>query len=162
VKEFLFQTELWLPRRRDEVFPFFADARNLDTLTPPWVHFKILTSTPIAMRPGALIDYRLRVHGIPIRWRTEIVEWNPPLRFVDVQLRGPYTLWHHTHTFEAHEGGTLCRDEVRYRPRGGSLTNRLFVRRDVENIFAFRNRKLTEIFRDERADQRKAEVMEAR
>ncbi len=162
MKEFLFQTELWLPRRRDEVFPFFADARNLDTLTPPWVHFKILTSTPIAMRPGALIDYRLRVHGIPIRWRTEIVEWNPPLRFVDVQLRGPYTLWHHTHTFEAHEGGTLCRDEVRYRPRGGSLTNRLFVRRDVENIFAFRNRKLTEIFRDERADQRKAEVMEAR
>ena len=94
MKEFLFQTELWLPRRRDEVFPFFADARNLDTLTPPWVHFKILTSTPIAMRPGALIDYRLRVHGIPIGWRTEIVEWNPPLRFADVQLRGPYTLWH--------------------------------------------------------------------
>ena len=162
MKEFLFQTELWLPRRRDEVFPFFADARNLDTLTPPWLNFEILTPAPIAMRPGALIDYRLRVHGIPIRWRTEIVEWNPPLRFVDVQLRGPYTLWHHTHTFEAHEGGTLCRDEVRYRPRGGSLTNRLFVRRDVENIFAFRNRKLTEIFRDERADQRKAEVMEAR
>jgi len=150
MKEFVFQTELWLPRRRDEVFPFFADARNLETLTPPWLNFEILTPAPIAMRPGTLIDYRLRVYGLPIRWRTEIVEWNPPLRFADVQLRGPYTLWHHTHTFDEREGGTLCRDEVRYRPRGGALANRLFVRRDVRGIFAFRNRKLVEIFGGDR------------
>jgi ligand-binding SRPBCC domain-containing protein len=151
VKEFLFHTELWLPRRRDEVFPFFAEARNLETLTPPWLNFEILTPAPMTMRAGTLIDYRLRICGFPVRWRTEIVEWNPPHRFVDVQLRGPYTLWHHTHTFEPRAGGTLCRDEVRYRPRGGALMNRLFVRRDVENIFAFRNRKLAKIFSDGRS-----------
>jgi ligand-binding SRPBCC domain-containing protein len=150
MKEFLFQTERWLPRRRAEVFPFFAEARNLETLTPPWLKFEILTPAPIAMRAGARIDYRIRIHGFPIRWRTEIVEWNPPHRFADVQLQGPYTLWHHTHTFAEQDGGTLCRDEVRYRPRGGALTNRLFVRRDVEDIFAFRNRRLAEIFADGR------------
>ena len=97
-KEFTLHAERWLSRRRDEVFSFFADARNLDTLTPPWLRFEILTPGPIVMRAGARIDYRtIRVHGIPIRWRTEIAEWDPPRRFVDVQLRGPYTFWHHTH-----------------------------------------------------------------
>ena len=99
------------------------------------------------MQTGTLIDYRIRIHSIPIRWRTEIVEWNPPHRFVDVQLRGPYTFWHHTHTFEVRDGGTLCRDQVRYRPRGGRLMNWLFVRRDVERIFAFRHEKLHQMFR---------------
>ena len=99
MREFTLQTELWLPRLRDEVFPFFAEARNLETLTPAWLKFEVLTPAPIAMRPGMPIDYRIRVHGLPIRWRTEIAEWDPPRRFVDVQLRGPYTLWHHTHTF---------------------------------------------------------------
>ena len=91
MREFTFHTELWLPRGRDEVFPFFAEARNLEAITPPWLNFEVLTPAPVAMRAGALIDYRIRVHGIPIRWRTEIVEWNAPRRFVDVQLRGPYT-----------------------------------------------------------------------
>ena len=85
--------------------------------------------------------------GFPIRWRTEIAVWEPPHRFVDVQLRGPYTLWHHTHTFEEHKGGTRCIDDVRYRPRGGALINWLFVRRDVATIFAFRGEQLTRIFR---------------
>jgi ligand-binding SRPBCC domain-containing protein len=97
------------------------------------------------MRPGTLIDYRIRVHGLPIRWRTEITEWNPPHRFVDAQLRGPYTLWHHTHTFEERAGGTLCTDDVRYRPRGGALANWLFVRRDVERIFHYRKLRLTQL-----------------
>ena len=149
MKEFAFHTELWLPRRRDEVFPFFADARNLETITPPWLNFEILTPAPVTMRPGALIDYRIRVHGIPIRWRTEIVEWYAPHRFVDVQLHGPYTLWHHTHTFKERDGGTLCLDHVRYRPPGGALTNWLFVRRDVKNIFAYRSERLAQMFCDD-------------
>jgi len=101
------------------------------------------------MRPGTLIDYRIKIHGIPIRWRTEITEWDPPLRFVDVQLSGPYTLWHHVHTFIEHDGGTLCRDEVRYRPRGGALMNWLFVRGDVERIFRYRQERLLEVFNPE-------------
>ena len=142
MREFSFQAEQWLPRPRAEIFSFFGEARNLEAITPPWLNFEVLTPAPIVMRAGTLIDYRIRIRGVPIRWRTEIVEWNPPHRFVDVQLRGPYTLWHHTHTFEARDGGTLCRDEVRYCPRGGALVNWLFVRRDVESIFAFRREKL--------------------
>ena len=146
MKTFLFTTELWLPRARAEVFPFFADARNLEAITPPWLRFETLTPSPIAMRPGARIDYRLRVHGFPTRWQTEITEWQPPHRFVDQQLRGTYHVWHHTHTFMERDGGTLCRDEVVYRPRGGALINWLFVRRDVAKIFAFRQQVLARRF----------------
>ena len=145
MSEYVFSTELWLPRPRDEVFQFFAEARNLETITPPWLKFEVLTPAPIAMRTGALIDYRIRVHGFPIRWRTEITEWQPPHRFVDVQLRGPYTLWHHTHTFEERDAGTLCLDHVRYRPRGGALIDWLFVRRDVERIFQYRQQRMQEL-----------------
>ena len=119
MREFSNHSELWLPRRLDEVFPFFAEARNLESITPPWLNFKVLTPAPVVMRAGTLIDYRIRFHGIPIRWRTEIVKWDAPHSFVDMQLRGPYTLWHHTHTFEERGGGTLCIDDVRYRPCGG-------------------------------------------
>jgi ligand-binding SRPBCC domain-containing protein len=146
MKEFYFQAGQWLPRPVEEVFAFFSEARNLESLTPPWLRFEVLTPAPIAMRPGTLIDYRIRVHGLPIRWRTEIVEWNPPQRFVDVQLRGPYTLWHHTHAFKSRDGGTQCRDQVRYRPRGGALMNWLFVRSDVQQIFAFRRQQLARLF----------------
>ena len=146
MKTFLFTTELWLPCPRAKVFNFFADARNLQKITPSWLSFEILTPGPIAMRAGALIDYRLRVHGFPIRWQTEITEWQPPHRFADQQLRGPYHVWHHTHTFMERDGGTLCRDEVIYRPRGGALVNWLFVRRDVERIFAYRTEQLQKTF----------------
>jgi ligand-binding SRPBCC domain-containing protein len=142
----LFETELWLPVPREKVFPFFADARNLETITPPWLNFKILTPGEIPMRAGALIDYRLRIHGFPVRWRTEITGWNPPFSFVDEQRRGPYRLWRHTHTFEEKDGGTLCRDRVEYGVPGGALVNRLFVRRDVEKIFAYRAAALTKFF----------------
>lgn len=141
-----FHDELWLPRPRDEVFPFFADARNLGEITPPWVQFEILTPSPIAMCPGTLIDYRIRVHGFPIRWRTEITEWNPPFHFVDEQRSGPYSKWHHTHRFEEKDGGTLCIDDVIYRPHGGAIIHRLFVRRDVKRIFSYRREKLLEFF----------------
>lgn len=128
------------------MFAFFADAANLQRLTPPFLRFEILTPSPIAMRAGAEIDYRLRVHGLPIRWRTRIESWQAERRFVDVQLRGPYRLWHHTHEFEEVAGGTLCRDVVRYAVPGGRIVERLFVRRDIEEIFDFRRRVLLDRF----------------
>jgi hypothetical protein len=145
MREYALNTELWLPRPRAEVFPFFAEARNLQSITPPWLSFEVLTPAPIVMRAGTLIDYRILVHGLPVRWRTEITLWDPPLRFVDVQLRGPYTLWHHTHVFQERGDGTLCLDQVRYRPRGGALLNWLFVRRDVHRIFQYRQQRLREL-----------------
>jgi ligand-binding SRPBCC domain-containing protein len=151
VKEFLLETELWLPRPRAVVFSFFASAHNLETITPPWLNFEVLTPAPIVMRPGTLIDYRIRIHGMPVRWRTEITEWTPPFQFVDKQLRGPYKLWHHTHTFEERDGGTLCHDRVRYHPLGGALMNWLFVRRDVEKIFEYRRQQLLALFAPKQA-----------
>ena len=146
MRTFNFQSDLWLPRARTDIFTFFADAANLETLTPAWLRFEILTEQPVRMQPGTIIDYRIRVRGVPFRWQTEIEEWKPPYRFVDVQLRGPYTLWHHTHSFEERDGGTLCSDYVRYRPRGGTLMNWLFVRRDVQRIFAYRSERLRALF----------------
>jgi hypothetical protein len=143
-----FESALWLPAPREKVFPFFADARNLAVITPPWLQFQILTPGEIPLRVGAIIDYRLRVHGIPIRWRTEITSWNPPDRFVDEQRRGPYRLWRHTHTFAEEKGGTRCTDRVDYAVAGGWLVNRLLVRRDVEIIFKYRETALKERFGD--------------
>ena len=131
-----------LPGTPDEVFGLFADALNLEPLTPPWLRFRVLTPPPIAMRAGTILDYRLRLHGAPVRWRTRIERWEPPHAFVDVQVRGPYRLWHHTHTFEPCEGGTLMRDVVRYAlPLGpvGALAHAAFVRRDLRRIFDFRH-----------------------
>lgn len=139
-----FKTELWLPLPPEEVFPFFADAGNLDAITPPWLHFHIVTPRPIAMNPGTLIDYRLRVHGLPLRWRTLIRDWQPPHRFVDEQLRGPYRQWIHEHTFEPHNGGTLARDVVHYAVPFDFLVHGLFVQRDIVRIFDYRRRALEE------------------
>jgi ligand-binding SRPBCC domain-containing protein len=147
MKEYALHAELWLPHPREAVFRFFADAHNLESITPPWLKFEVLTPAPILMGAGTLIDYRIRVRGLPVRWRTEIAVWEPPHRFVDIQLRGPYTLWHHTHAFEERDGGTLCTDRVRYRPRGGALINWLFVRREVMRIFKYRQERLVEIFK---------------
>lgn len=141
-----FKSELWLPLPPEKLFSFFADAANLETLTPPWLNFKIITPTPIAMREGTLIDYRLRVHGVPVRWRTRINVWQPPHRFVDEQLRGPYRQWIHEHTFEPQDGGTLARDYVRYAVPLDFFAHRFFVRPDVERIFAFRSVKLKDKF----------------
>lgn len=143
---FTLEAEQWLPAPRHRVFAFFADAANLESITPPWLNFGILTPLPIAMHAGTLIDYRLRMRGLPMRWRTLISAWEPPVRFVDEQLRGPYRQWIHTHTFEEQAGGTLCRDRVEYAVPGGALINRLFVRREVEAIFAYRRRALQRIF----------------
>lgn len=144
--ERLFQAELWLPRPIDEIFHFFADAGNLQLLTPNWLDLSMLTPQPIELKTGAIIDYRIRVHGIPARWQTEITAWEPPHRFVDEQKRGPYRLWIHEHRFHAHAKGTRIIDDVRYCPPGGWLVDRLFVRRDIEKIFAFRRKRLLELF----------------
>jgi ligand-binding SRPBCC domain-containing protein len=140
------QSEIWLPLPPAEIFPFFADAANLERLTPAWLNFKILTPLPIAMREGALIDYRLRVRGLPLRWRTRINVWQPPHRFVDEQLRGPYRQWLHEHTFEARDGGTLARDLVRYAVPLDFLAHRRLVRPDIEKIFQFRADALRKYF----------------
>ena len=131
-----------LPVPPDEVFAFFADAFNLERITPPWLGFRIATPGPIAMGPGTLIEYRLRLHGVPVRWLTRIEVWEPGRRFVDVQVRGPYRMWHHTHEFEgAGSGDTIVRDTVRYAmPLGpvGALAHRLLVARDLRAIFDYR------------------------
>ncbi|UCF69494.1 MAG: SRPBCC family protein [Acidobacteriota bacterium] len=135
-----------LARPLEEVFPFFSDAYNLEQITPDFLKFRVLTPRPIEMRPGTLIDYKLRVRGLPLRWQSEITVWDPPLRFVDEQRRGPYRLWHHEHLFEARAGETLVRDIVDYAVWGGALIDRLFVRRDVERIFRFRQQVLASMF----------------
>jgi hypothetical protein len=139
----------WIPRPLDEVFAFFGDARNLEELTPPWLGFQTLTPGPIEMAVGTKIRYRLGVHGIPVTWTTEIRRWEPPFRFVDIQLSGPYRLWHHTHRFESVSGGTLMTDVVRYRlPFGvlGDALNALLVRRDLKRIFDYRNERVENRF----------------
>lgn len=133
-----FKAELWLPLPPEELFPFFAAAGNLAALTPPWLNFHIMTPPPIVLQVGALIDYRLRVHGIPLRWRTRINVWQPPHRFEDEQLRGPYRQWIHEHTFERRDGGTLARDHVRYAVPLDFLVHRWLVRPDLERIFQHR------------------------
>lgn len=136
------ETEIVIPCPIMDVFEFFAQPENLETITPPWLNFKIITPGPIVMQAGALIDYQLKLHGIPLRWRTEITEWVPGERFVDTQLKGPYHLWRHLHTFEEHTDGTLARDHVTYSVYGGALINRLFVQGDVERIFKYRLERL--------------------
>lgn len=142
---FRLETTQFLPRRREEVFAFYADAFQLEAITPSWLSFSVLTPAPIRMKPGALIDYRLKLHGIPIRWRTRISAWEPPYRFVDEQLRGPYRRWHHEHFFEEVDGGTRCRDVVDYEVPGGRLIHHLLVRRDLERIFTYRHERLADL-----------------
>jgi ligand-binding SRPBCC domain-containing protein len=123
-------------------FGLYADAANLEPMTPPWLHFRLTSPGPVTMEPGALLDYTLRLHGVPIRWTTRIETWSPPTGFVDSQAKGPYALWEHTHAFEEDgEGGTVIHDRVRYAlPLGplGAVAHRLFVRRDLRRIFDYR------------------------
>jgi ligand-binding SRPBCC domain-containing protein len=130
-----------IPGRRDEVFAFFADALNLEAITPPFLHFRILSPLPIEMRPGARIDYALSLGGVPLKWRTRITEWEPGVHFVDEQESGPYALWRHTHRFEDQGSSTLMRDLVDYaEPLGplGQVAHVLFVERALDRIFDFR------------------------
>jgi ligand-binding SRPBCC domain-containing protein len=134
----------------EPVFAFFADACRLEAITPPLLRFRLLTPEPIAMGAGTFLQYALRIHGLPVRWDTLIQAWEPPHRFVDVQVRGPYRLWHHTHELEPLDGGaaTLLRDTVRYVVGFGLLGEvvwRAVVQRDLEAIFAFRRERVAEM-----------------
>ena len=139
MKTFSYSDELVLPVPLEEVFSFFAEARNLEKLTPPWLRFEVLTEGPIVMAAGTLINYRIHWRGIPLRWRTEIEDWEPPHRFVDLQIRGPYRLWRHEHLFIDRGNGTSVIDNVEYAPLGGAVAQRLVVARDVQRIFAYRH-----------------------
>lgn len=150
MKEELILVTQDLPRPRQEVFRFFADPANLQELTPPWLHFQVLTPEPLPKGESAIFEYRLRVRGLPLRWRTLIEAYEEGFRFVDRQIAGPYALWHHTHIFEdLPGGGTRITDRVRYRVGWGflgRLATALLVRRDIQRIFAYRQQKLAERF----------------
>jgi ligand-binding SRPBCC domain-containing protein len=138
-------------RPLDEVFAFFADASNLEAITPAFLRFRILTRLPVEMRAGARIDYALSLFGVPLRWVTRIAEWEPGVRFVDVQERGPYALWRHTHTFEGRGDATLVRDVVEYAlPLGplGALAHALLVRRALDRIFDFRREAIRRLLEE--------------
>jgi ligand-binding SRPBCC domain-containing protein len=140
--------EQWIPKPIEEVFAFFVDAYNLEQITPPWLNFRMLSLDSQPVRKGTLIRYRLRLHGLPIYWRTEIRQWRAPNRFVDVQRIGPYRLWHHTHVFQAHGDRTKMIDVVRYKlPLGffGRLIHELKVRGDLQKIFEYRRHKIQAI-----------------
>ena len=130
----------------EQVFRFFALAENLDLLTPPWLGFNILTPLPIEMAVGTIIEYRIKLRGLPLTWRSEITEWQPPFAFCDEQRRGPYRFWIHRHTFEERPDGTLVTDHVDYGVLGGRLVNRLFVAGELRKIFGYRREQLEKLF----------------
>jgi ligand-binding SRPBCC domain-containing protein len=144
---YLLEREQWLPKSIDEVFLFFSRPENLQVLTPAWLDFRMVEA-PEALAAGSLIRYRLRWHGFPIRWTTQISEWNPPHGFVDCEVRGPYALWNHEHWFAEREGGTTMRDRVTYAMPFGWLGNLMHrpVKRDVEGLFDFRAEAMRRLF----------------
>lgn len=146
MKTFHFESSTFLPHPIEDVFAFFSEAENLEDLTPPLLNFRILSPRPIEMYEGTKIDYRLRIHGIPLRWRSEITVWEPPHRFIDEQLRGPYRKWVHEHRFIPEGEGTRVEDHVEYAVLGGTLIQRFFVEPDLKRIFAFRQEKLPGLF----------------
>ena len=142
--EFILHREQTLDAPLERVFAFFSNAENLEAITPPWVHFHILSARPIVMRPGTMIDYSLKLHGIPFRWKSEITVWEAGgarPRFVDEQRKGPYRYWIHEHSFAGAPGNpqaTVATDHVRYAVPGGALVHGLFVRGQLERIFDYR------------------------
>ena len=149
MREYELRREQLLDVGVEEAFAFFSRAENLEAITPPWLRFRVVTPAPIEMRAGTRIAYRLRLRGVPVRWLTRIEEWDPPHGFIDRQVKGPYALWHHTHSFEpAGEGRTLMHDVVRYRHRLGPLggvAQRLVVERDLRRIFDFRRDTIADL-----------------
>lgn len=142
-----FETETKLPLRRQAVFDFFADAGNLERITPPELRFRIITPLPVEMRKGARIEYRLSLYRIPFKWRTEIIHWEPPHSFVDSQISGPYRSWVHRHRFLETGNGTLMTDRVEYRLPFNPLGEVVFplVKREVRRIFSYREQTIQRI-----------------
>jgi len=140
------RSEQWLPQDRESLLPFFADIRNLQKLTPPHMDFQVLTPWPFDMHEGLIVDLKVTVRGVALRWRTRITKWDPPRSFADDQLKGPYWRGEHEHRFVPTEGGTAVVDTVLYSPMGGRLVHALFVGRDVRKVFEYRHEKLAELF----------------
>ena len=145
-RAYILTSTVTFPVSRETLFDFFSDAFQLEQITPSWLNFKVLTERPIVIQPGTLIDYKLRLRGIPIRWTTEISTWDPPFSFTDRQLKGPYYLWEHFHTFEEVENGTLVSDHVKYRAPGGALVHALLVKNDLRKIFEYRRDRMLVLF----------------
>ena len=144
--EFRLTAEITLPQKLEPIFSYFSSAKNLENITPTFLKFRVINPDEINMSSGTIINYKLRIRGLPIRWTSLISIWEPPYRFVDEQLRGPYRYWIHEHTFKESDGGVLVKDYVRYQVLGGSLAHNLFVKRDVMKIFQFRQDKLLALF----------------
>lgn len=141
----IIRREITVPGDVASTFAFFADARNLEAITPEWLHFEILTPTPIEMSEGTTIDYRIRLHGLAVRWHTRIDAWAPGVRFIDRQVRGPYRWWHHEHRFVSGENGTRVIDEVEYVSPFRMVSEPLLVRRDLRRIFDDRGARLAKL-----------------
>jgi ligand-binding SRPBCC domain-containing protein len=146
MKTYRLRKSIWLVQSRAKVFEFFSNPRNLDRLTPAWLKFAILTPATSQLKQGALLDYRLRIRGMPIRWQSEIAVWEPPHRFVDRQTKGPYSLWVHEHTFKECDNGTLVGDNVEYAVPGGTIVQKFMVAPDLKRIFEYRHQILEELF----------------
>lgn len=141
-----FHFEFWLAAPRDRVFAFFADAMNLPAITPEWLDFRLVTPAPIKMGRGAVIEHRMRFLGLAIAWQSEITAWEPMVRFVDEQRRGPCKVWIHEHRFAEREGGTLVMDRVTCATAGGQIVERLVVGPCMRRLFAYREQRLRRIF----------------
>jgi uncharacterized protein len=144
-----FSATQFVPAPLEKVFQFFSEAQNLEIITPPWLNFHMLRKSTEQIQSGTIIDYKLNIHGVPVKWRTEITDWVPNVSFVDQQLKGPYHTWHHLHTFKAVEGGTEIGDLVTYQVPLGALGKfflHAWIRRDVNTIFAYRQKKIEELF----------------
>jgi ligand-binding SRPBCC domain-containing protein len=144
-----YRTSIWLPKPIEEIFNFFCDAKNLESITPDLLQFKVLGMSTESIEKGTILDYQLKIHGLPKKWKTLIEQWDPPNSFVDTQLEGPYSLWHHTHQFISMHNGTMMNDTVIYQPPlgpFGRLANMAFIRKDIEAIFNYRRKIIFEKF----------------
>lgn len=149
MKKYIYKHVMIVPKSVEKTFEFFSHPENLGKVTPPYLQFTFLTSLPIEMRKGVIIDYRLTIHKIRVHWRTEITVWDPPQRFIDIQIKGPYKLWEHEHLFESVNAGTQMTDLVEYAVPGGILApviHYFFVRREIETIFRYRELTFARIF----------------
>ncbi len=150
----IFTQQTFLKAPIEQVFSFFCDAHNLEKITPPWLQFKILNQSTPTIQKGTTFTYRLKIHGVPVHWTTLIEEWVPNTYFVDTQIKGPYRKWHHTHTFQSMDGGTQVNDRILYKMhfgRIGHLFAGKWVRRDVETIFAYREKAIEAIFSQDKS-----------
>lgn len=149
MSQFKFTSIQEIDRPLNEVFDFFSRAENLEHLTPDWLDFKILTPLPIEMKTGTLIDYQIKLYGIPLKWKTQITKWDPPFCFVDSQIKGPYSVWIHEHKIEEHDGKTIMKDIVDYDIPAGflkSLVNKVFVSKQIQSIFEYRRKSIEKYF----------------